>query len=297
MPSFDITFAMDVFGEAPELPDPMPRHLRDLVQLADDLVLGPVTPHKQELIEACDPRGVNWLKPHRAYGSQYAFARLSPPGSSYEFDPDRRLLTCIQLSRLAHPTAVAYEFAGRLLTRDSGEVESFSPARLRGGSAVAFVTDPTRNWLSDDNVECLRQLLQSFDRDALPERVLRALFYHEYVHQLFYVDARWPMATTGLESFLHTDQAHSTRQFIQRALGLQDALAVRLATEDDLAEIYDRRSALAHGQSFGGLTDDNRRLYTALEDLLRSAIRRAILDPGFAAIFTDSAAIRARWPL
>ena len=48
----DVVLAMDVFGEASEMPDQLPRHLDVDVSIADDVIIGPITGHRQEIIEA-----------------------------------------------------------------------------------------------------------------------------------------------------------------------------------------------------------------------------------------------------
>lgn len=297
MPTVDLTLAIDVFGEADGLPNPLPRHLHEKVSLANDLSIGRVTAHTEQVLDACDLIGIRWKRPFRAFGSQYGIARLAPPGHPSQFDPDLRLRTCVQLSRVVHPTALGYVFAGRLITEDDGTIVEFAPARLLGAGRHAFVADPTQNWLGDDHVAVLQQLLAAFNPDAYPQRVLNALFYHEYVHQLQTIDARWPLAVTGLESLIHTDRNHSTRQFVQRLLGLQSTLGVAIANGEDLQAIYDRRSTLAHGQTLGGLTPENKRLYDLLELLLRTAIKNAILSLAFSDLFRDDARIRATWPV
>lgn len=297
MHTCDLTLAIDVFGEVDDLPDPIPRHVHEVVELDADLIIGPITEHTQQILDACEPRGINLPKPHHAFGSQYGIGRLAPPGHAHQFDPDLRLRTCVQLSRVAHPTALSFVFAGRLTTDGDRRITEFAPARLIAGGRHAFVADPPRNWLNDDHVAVLRQLLASFDPDLLPRRVLNALFYHEYLHQLQTVDARWPMATTGLEALIHTDRHNSTRQFVQRLLGLQARVELAIADEGDLLAMYDRRSTLAHGQTLGGLTPENKRLYELLELLLRTAIKNAILTPAFGDLFRDDAIIRSTWPV
>ncbi len=297
MVKIDITLAMDVFGEAPEIPDPLPTHCTKEVAIANALLIGPVKA-RAEIILACDPAGIKWKAPIRQYGSQYGIWCDAPiMGSMNEFDADSRLRSCVQLSRLIHPTNIGFKFAGRLSYDGDGDILEFAPARLRGGAQVAYVADPTKNWLTDSHIEQLRSLIVAFDPSVLPKRVTQALFYHEYLHQLYYVDARWPMATTGVEALVHTDKYQSTAQFVQRALALQEELGVKLATETDLYDIYDLRSRFAHGKTVGELDGQQNVLYTALEQILRTSIRRAIEDPQFAGIFADEDTLRTRWPV
>ena len=51
--------------------------------------------------------------------------------------------------------------------------------------------------------------------------------------------------------------------------------------------MYDERSALAHGQVFGTLDLTRKTLYRRMEALLRGILKKAILDPGFGAIFAS----------
>src|SRR4051812_48064722 len=76
------------------------RHLDEAVSLGDDLWIGPF-PLAERVIAACQPRGENW-EPMREW-STYAFWRDNAPYSlngTIRFDVDRRLSTCVQLSRL-----------------------------------------------------------------------------------------------------------------------------------------------------------------------------------------------------
>ena len=77
---------------------------------------------------------------------------------------------------------------------------------------------------------------------------------------------------------MHTDRYSSTRQFVERSRQLSDSLDLGL-TKEDLEEIYDHRSSLAHGQKVEALATDKRVPYRNLERLLRSSIVRAIEDP------------------
>lgn len=292
----DLVLAMDVFGEAGELPDPLPTHCAQTVEIVNGLSIGPVD-ERSEIIDACDPRGISWHAPVRQWGSQYGIWCDAVNGSMNEFDADDRLGICIRLSRLIQATAIDFRFAGRLAYDANGNISEFAPARVPCHARVAYIADPTRNWLSDADVDALRKLLLAFDPSGLPARVTSALFYHEYLHRLYYVNTRWPMATTGLEALIHTDKYKSTAQFVQRILGVQQDLNLALATEDDLRDMYDLRSRLAHGKGLGELRENERRLYEGLELLLRTVVRYAIDDSSVAALFKDDDAIRARWPV
>jgi hypothetical protein len=57
------------------------------------------------------------------------------------------------------------------------------------------------------------------------------------------------------------------------------------------------RSRLSHGGSTGKLAPSEEQLYLKLELVLRLALKEAILNPAFAAIFADDNTIRSKWPI
>jgi hypothetical protein len=293
----DLALMIDAFGEAAEVPSPLPRHFREEVELGPDLWIDPLRDVRTELLEACDPRGINWDPPTKAYGANYAIVRRNAPDPYFNFDPDRRLWTCIQLSRLVRPTSISMGKGGRLSLKPDGTIERFAPSPVEGCAGRCWVATPEANWLRDEDIPPIRELIATFDADKLPERVLQALWQHEFVHQVFYADIRWPLAATGLESLMHTDRHGSTRQFVQRILGVQATLGLSLADEDTLVRLYDKRSSIAHGKRLGDLDERIRADYMILEELLRTVIRSAILKDDFAALFSDAENIKRQWPV
>jgi hypothetical protein len=57
------------------------------------------------------------------------------------------------------------------------------------------------------------------------------------------------------------------------------------------------RSRLSHGGATGKLASSEEQLYIKLELVLRAALKEAILNPMFAAIFADENTIRSKWPI
>lgn len=293
----DVVMMVDAFGEAEQRPTTLPKHFREEVQLTDDLKISPLWDLRSDLLEACEPRGIGWSPPTKSFGVDYAIERTDAPEPYFSFDPDRRLWTCVQLSRLVRPTSIGMGKGGRLTLDGSGNVERFAPSNVDGCAGRSWVSDTNDNWLRDEDVHGIIELLVRFDPSNLPERVLQALWQHEFIHQMYFVDVRWPLAATGLESLIHTDKYRSTKQFVQRLLGVQESLGISLADEPTLERLYDRRSAVAHGARLGELDPLTRSDYMTLEHLLRVIVRSAILDPGIASLFENSAAIKKEWPI
>lgn len=255
-------------------------------------------------MDACQLRGANTLKPIRQYTSHFAFIRTNPPNPTerYKFDPDSRLRTALQLSRLIKPTNTAYEYAARIITAKRMRRE-IVPYSVRGIGAHAVSIDDDTNWFGDDHVDALRELLKIFAPATLPERLARALWYHEYVAWTHMIDVRWPLCVTALEALIHTDDSDrprrsrsgSTKQFVGRLLKLTTYVSGLGWSEAALRAIYDRRSGLVHGVGRGAdaLTAEGKRLYMAAENGLRTILLAAVRDSSIADIFRTRASIRA----
>ena len=294
----DVVLMVDAFAEVEDIPFPLPKHFEEEISLASDLAIAPLPSVRGELLAACDPRGINWTPPHKNYGANYAIIRRNPPTElSLAFDPDRRLWTCVQLSRLIRPTSIGLGHGGRLSLTKTGEVERFVPSRIDGPAGRGWVAEPDKNWIRDVDIADIRTVLAAFEAHPLPERVIQGLWQHEFLHQVPFVDVRWPLAAAGLESFVHTDRERSTRQFVVRILGIQEHLGVQLASEDELVRAYDRRSAIAHGRRLGDLNPEIRADYVKLEGALRTILVSAIRDPAFGGIFANADRIRDMWPV
>jgi len=262
-----------------------------------------------QILDACEPRGLNY-QVNRAWGVMYALYRTDAPrqpGSLYQWDPDHRLSLAMRMSRLVHPTSLAYEFSARVVENEGSPDRIIAPSYIKGWGTRAYVVNTQMNWLTTDHASQLRQLLTVYDHDALPERVKSALFYFEYAALTYFIDLRWVSLTTACESLIHIDGerdpanpqrfAGSTQVFVTRMSQLTRAVLGAALPEVDLRAMYRARSALAHGQDFTGLTSENRRLYVLHEDTLRAILRKVVLEQAFAATFQDDTSIQATLPL
>ena len=289
----------NAFGALEETPEPLPNHFSDEVVIKGGLRIGPLEPPlKDRIALACAQQGENWVRPVRSYPLNYAIYRQNAPEDRYwTWDSDRMLWTCLQISRLVRPTSIGLSFAARLVHDGSGAVESIIPARIDGSASRCWVANERENWIRDANVVEIRRLLQEFDPSRVPERVLRAMWFHEYAHQQVYLDARWALIAIGMEALIHTDERRrsgprSTRQFVDRSARLADRIGYHGMTRTDLDDIYERRSAIAHGQQLADAAGNDKRLYILLEEFLRKVIRSCILDATVADMFATDDAIR-----
>lgn len=260
------------------------------------------------ILDACQQRGENFYA-HRQYGAPYGFVRVSPPdvsGHAFHFDHDARLLMCVALSRLVHPTSIGFENAARI--RASGnDHRQVIPHTAYELGAHAFVTDTDQNWLIPADVPAIRQLVAAYLGSTLPPRVSAALWHCEIAARTHYTNVRWPIQVTGLESLIHIAgerdpkspkrYAGSTRVFVDRLVAIGRNNPSLSVAEGTLRDIYDKRSTLAHGQSFGALDPARKQLVRTTEQLLRNILKACILDPSFASTFATDAAVQSNYPL
>jgi hypothetical protein len=111
---------------------------------------------------------------------------------------------------------------------------------------------------------------------------------------------RWRCIVAGLEALLKVGRAHLSSQFTQRSAALAADLAIAL-TEQIAHDAYDDRSAIVHG-ALVDLTQVAERTHfinnvDLLQQTLRAAVRRAIEDPPFRALFASDAMILGQWPV
>lgn len=293
-----IPFITPVPGEGLILPD----ITRSAVEIAPGIWLGP-TPFAEQILDACQPIGHNMKRPYLQFGSLYGFYRVyesAPYPERHDFDPDRRLRTALQLSRLVRPTSTSWEYAAQIW--QDGATPEILPARFTGVGSQAFVLNEDEDWLRDEDVEALRGVLKIFAPEVLPERLKKALWYHEYLCWLYFVDVRWPLGVTALEALIHTNdfslprpqRMGSTAQFVRRLTRVRELLPSLQWTKADLEAIYDRRSALVHGvgKSAGEIPEEDLGLIRLEEEGLRRILLAGILDPGIAALFRDDSSVR-----
>lgn len=303
----DVVLTLDHYAEADKTSSKAITWFDKPLQIHDDLWIGQLEKQLTDVVlKACEPVGENF-EPQRLYFSPYAFYRKNPPGGRGQeltFDPDGKLYACIGLSRLVHPTSVAYDYAARIRRWRNGR-RQIIPSRNVHLNPHAFVVDEHNNWLVPDDVPQLATLVSNYEGTPPSRRVMSALWYHEAAAQNYYIDIRWPLVTAGLEALIHIDgerlasgkYAGSTKVFVDRLLGLGNVDAAFSIPESDLYAMYDARSGLAHGQPFGTLDAPRKFLYSREEALLRMVARQALTDPAIGAIFASDAEVKRRLPL
>ena len=261
----------------------------------------------ERVMEACGKRGQNF-SPARQFGASYAFVRLSADqsdGHRLTFDPDRRLWAAVALSRLIHPTSLAYEYAARRLTWSNG-AEQIVPVRQIQYPPMAFVATPATDWLNPSNAPPIADVLAAYWHNGPhPRRLYAALWYFEATAQQYFVDLRWPSLTTALEALIRVKDeraangkfAGSTRVFKKRLARMSEELADGALTEDELSHMYATRSSLSHGTGVSGLSAEDHAAYRRKEKLARDLIVRGLNDASFRAALSDDNELRARYPI
>jgi len=286
-------------------PYPRARHFKEPVEIIPDVYLGPLGKVGEAVMDACTARGENTPIPVRQYGARYALYRTNAPRDPlFTWDPDRRLRHVLQLSRIVRPHSIGTGRAARVIAPGEGGRRTIIPAWGRLDQK-AYVVDEEANWIRDEDIGPIRELIDAFDPQSLPERVKRAMWHYEYAASVYWVDLRWTLLVTALESLIHTDeralprkkQAGANTQFIGRLLTLAGRVPGLELDPEDLAAMYELRSGLAHGQSLpGGMSPGTRDLYLHMESALRSILITAIRDPAVAALFASDSVVREELP-
>jgi len=209
------------------------------------------------------------------------------------------LYTALMLSRLIRPHATALDYTVRRIINADG-TERLIPNDA-GEARVAFrVDDGSRNWLDIGEADELSALLQVYDPDVLPQRVRRARAFAEFVVRERFVESALPLIVAGLEALTKVGRPHVSAQFEQRASALAAELGIVGLDRERCAAAYDDRSGLVHGGdldlSAPAAHDDFMTTFDALQRTLRAAVRLAIEQPEFAAIFNSDDLIREQWP-
>lgn len=263
----------------------------------------------EEIMTACTPRGVNF-DPIRQFSQRYSFVRertLEEIEDNY-FNPDEdgKLYDALSLSRLIRDHGFSLQYTARVIDHIDGKRTIAYRASSEGNAAYRLV--PGREWLDGPEAEELAILLAAKRSAELPPRLTRAMWRSEYATRIGWADVMLPTLIGGLEALLKVGRGQLTTQFKHRATALAAELEIDGIDEHLCGRMYDGRSDWVHGSHvwlFGregrqGPTDADERQaleeIAKMRDLLRAAIRWAIEDPEFRAIFTDDDALEERWP-
>ena len=268
------------------------------------------------VMNACTPRG-HYFLPVRQFRQAYSFVRDVDPAEAEEsltWDRDSVLYDALMLSRLVRDNNVSAQYAARVTTYEGGEQMVMYPVTPK---PFVYRLRRDRDWLDEPEAIELRQLLAAFwaVQETLPARVRRALFRTEYAVWSAWADAMLPTLVGGLEALLKTEKHPATKQFKTRLPLLAEELGIDGLSPDVCERLYDARSEWVHGthvRLFSGSNEVDEELgdraetreeqdvladIARLQDVLRAAVRRAVEEEGFRAVFAEDDAIRKRWPL
>ena len=266
------------------------------------------------VMNACTPRGHYWFGV-RQFGSLFAFVREIPDPETarweWTWDTDNEIWFAIVLSRLVRDNGYSTEFAARVVEHEDGEYQVI-PVNAPASVATFRLKPAERDWLTVEEAGELRDLVQALrDRGwELPERVIRAVNRAEDAVISRYLQQQVIMIGVGLEALVNTDRQKANRQFKIRVSALSELVGGGVMTRSQAAKLYDARSEAAHddqvrvfsprvGQGAGGVEapmGGDPAGVQLLQDglrILRGTIRKSIVEPAFARVFTDGASIDA----
>jgi hypothetical protein len=268
------------------------------------------------VMNACTPRG-HYFFAVRQFGGLYAFV-LDVDLDIYEqhhfnWDVDGAIITALQLSRVLRDNGHSPEFAARIVEHEDGQKQVIPQGQHYFSFLPTFRLRDDRDWLTAAEAQELRSLLDAYwtNMNTLPRQLARAISLSEgAVHQST-LERALVTLFMGLEALLNTGKHQVTKQITKRMPLLADDVGVAGVSRTFARAMYADRSSPAHGQELAlppasrtgqaTRTSDIDPNYLAkvarVQDLLRTATRRGIEDPAFAATFADVSSIRARWPV
>jgi len=251
--------------------------------------------------KACEPPHYN-ITTSESDRHLYAFVRRVTSTEKINYQGMDELLAVAALSRLIHPTSIGNRYCAKVFHFGSA-ASSIQALQYKGVSPDVFLSAPQRDWLSIEDAETLRRLMPWLSpRKPWHGRIHRAYWNHEYAMRSFYLDQRWILVVSGIEALINIGDQNNCRQFCDRVQQIAGEFGIDFA-QHDLQHAYKLRSKVIHAESFlHGLENvvprtQQRDLYDKLELLLRTVVRRSLLDESFGNAFRDDAAVRARWPL
>jgi len=267
--------------------------------LSEDIWVGslPQNVPSETVFDACEPSGYKF-RPPRQFGYRYALCRkVCPPRFGPEqltWDHDGVMGRTLFLSRLIHPTTIATQYSARLFF-ENGSLTMVVPGRVQWyGTCVWIVAMKWRDWLSQVEVEQLRNLIPLYILNAT-ERVRRARSHIDNAFHAFYLDQRTASLVSSFESLLKIERQRATAQFVLRVPALAREVGLEI-TAADAESLYDDRSVYVHGRppNYTDVRDEPVKRYNRFETVLRRALLRASTDIQFCALFeTDQTVMRA----
>jgi hypothetical protein len=265
----------------------------------------------EQVMDASTARGLNY-EATRQFGQLYSLWREVPreeyDESWFSWDPATVIGEVLALSRFVLDNAHSFEFAGRVIDRTDGH--RGIACSLGYDGRIAYRVRKDRFWLTSAEANELRELLDQYRaaKNVLPERVKRALWHADRSCYCRYIHEAVTNIVTGLEALLNTGEDEPiAAQFVKRSHAVAWELGVE-TSRSYWSWVYDIRSKAVHGaearlvvpagwdETQGDPPRDVARVAQA-QDVLRSALRKAIEDDAFRAVFENVESIRARWPL
>ena len=270
--------------------------IQSRVDLAPGLWVGPVDERLQQLVlRACSQEST-------VGRALYAYVQEDPAG--FEWDPTDALSKAVGLSHLIRATETAFEFAATVRFEAGVPTQAQPANRLTPYLKAWCATERHRRWLTTANVNLLRELIAAhvaIREELRTSKTGRAITVFAQRPYLYDAHVRGLTVACTLESLANSGSERSTAQFVGRVPLLAAALGIPNVDKAWAEKAYTVRSALAHGGNVvsplkGGLGVEAEfdRLVARMEDIVRDALRRALLDSTWRAILENP---QREWPI
>jgi hypothetical protein len=266
------------------------------VDLAPGLWVGPVDERLHKLVlRACSQES-------NVGEALYAYVQEDPAG--FEWDPTDTLSKAVGLSHFVRATETAFEFSATVRLEAGVPAQAQPANRLTPYLKAWCATDRHRRWLTTANANLLRDLIAAhaaIREELRTSKTGRAITVFAQTPYLYDAHVRGLTVACTLESLVNSGPERSTAQFVRRVPLLAAALGIPGVDKPWAEKAYAVRSALAHGGNVvsplkGGLGVEVEfdRLVARMEDIVRDALRRALLDATWRAILDNP---QDEWPI
>jgi hypothetical protein len=298
------------------------------IDLGRGLCIEVLDEEEAELVmNACTERGHHfWAQ--RQFGAMYAFVLevdlAIHEQQAYAWDVEGVLVRTLELSRYVQDNGYGTEFAARVIDFEGGQKQVIPQGSWHVYYLATYRVREDRDWLTREQADELATLLDAWWRNSevLPARVERAISLCEGVAHQAVIERALVMLFMAFEALINTNKVQVSKQVGVRLRALASDLHLDGISRRFIDDMYDDRSAPAHGRALeklfpvmpprigsngesaaegpdGGVDVDRDYLarLARLQDFLRALLRRAIEDPAFAQLFSTDTTIEARWPL
>lgn len=182
---------------------------------------------------------------------------------------------------------------------ENAELISIAPQNYHGWATTAFLPIPEeevakqRSWFTIEEIALLRKLFEEYLNGKLPERLSGLLWFYELAFSTEIRTVRWLLISQALQAAVSTDSVKVRQQFVKRLPELAKGVGIAIEKKE-IDNLWGYRNKVSHGGRLKEATPEELRLLQKAEEIIRSVIKKALLDVNFASIWGNEDVIRQK---